>query len=233
MREGSGVDDYDKERLLEQFRRYLDSVETVTEGPEAGPAGSAEADLYSLFVELAALRNEVRGESRLVKDALDQFRAVFTTMESGQAALEQELRRNQTEARERERATLRPLLLELLELRDRLAAGLHQPVPPVRWIDRLRRRRTDEGESWREGLAIMLRRLDRILGDRRVVAIEVVGHPFNPRLSRAVSTIRDAAAAPGIVVEETRAGFLWEEELLRGAEVIVNATDSHSGETTS
>jgi molecular chaperone GrpE len=128
---------------------------------------------------------------------------------------------------------LRPLLLELLELRDRLAAGLHQPVPPGRWIDRLRRRRMDETEGWREGLAIMLRRLDRILGDRRVVPIEVVGRPFNPRLSRVVSTIRDAAAGPGIVVEETRAGFLWEEELLRVAEVIVNAADSHSGETTS
>ena len=63
-----------KEALLDQFRRYLDSVEDAPEQPEAA---GAEADLFTVFVELAAMRNEVRTESRLVKDALDQFRDVF------------------------------------------------------------------------------------------------------------------------------------------------------------
>jgi molecular chaperone GrpE (heat shock protein) len=36
-----------------------------------------------------------------------------------------------------------------------------------------------------------------------------------------VSTVEDPAAADGIVVEETRPGFLWQDELLRPAEVIV------------
>lgn len=222
------MDDHTKERLLQQFRRYLDSIETVVDEPEAGSDGGAGADLFTVFAELAALRNEVRGESRLMKDSLDQFRAVFTTMQSAQAALEQELRRNQSEARGRVRDTLRPLLLELLELRDRLVAGAQQPAAPVRWIDRLRRRRTDDTASWRDGLNITLRRLDSILDDRRVVPIEVVGLPFNPRLSRVVGTVRDAMADPGTVVEEIRGGFLWEEDLLRVAEVIVNAADNSS-----
>ena len=88
----------------------------------------AEADLFSVFVELAALRNEVRTESRLVKEALDQFRGVFDTLQSSHATLEQELKRAQAEAHERGRALLRPLLLDLLDLRDRLAAGLQQPT---------------------------------------------------------------------------------------------------------
>jgi molecular chaperone GrpE len=142
--------------------------------------------------------------------------------------LEQELRRNQTEARERVRDALRPLLLELLELRDRLVVGTQQPLVVVRWIDRLRGRRTDETASWREGLTITLRRLDRILGDRGVVPIEVLCRPFNPRTSRVVGTVRDGVADPGTVVEEIRAGFLWEEDLLRVAEVIVNAADNSS-----
>jgi molecular chaperone GrpE len=230
MREGYAVDEYHKERLLDQFRCYLDSIDVVPVEPDAASDAGDATDLFTVFVELAALRNEVRGESRLVKDALDQFRAMFTTLQSSQAALEQELRRNQTEARERERSVLRPLLLELLELRDRLVAGLQQPVPPVRWIDRLRRRRSDEVESWREGMNIMLRRLDRILGDQRVVPIEVVGRPFDPHQSRVVGTARDAVARSGIVLEEIRAGFLWDEDLLRIAEVIVNVADSDGGE---
>ena len=230
MREGYAVDEDHKERLLDQFRHYLDSIDTVPVEPDVLSEAGAATDLFTVFVELAALRNEVRGEARLVKDALDQFRAVFTTLQSSQATLEQELRRNQTEARERERSVLRPLLLELLELRDRLVAGLQQPMPPVRWIDRFRRRRSDEAEGWREGMNIMLRRLDRILGDQRVVPIEVVGRPFDPRQSRVVATARDAGRGSGIVVEEIRAGFLWDEDLLRIAEVIVNVADTNRGE---
>ena len=48
-----------------------------------------------------------------------------------------------------------------------------------------------------------------------------VGRPFDPRFAAAVSTVEDPAAADGIVVEETRPGFLWQDELLRPAEVIV------------
>ncbi|MBO0711086.1 MAG: nucleotide exchange factor GrpE [Acetobacteraceae bacterium] len=226
------MDDHEKERLLDQFRRYLDGIDTVPHEPIAADETNSGADLVGVFVELAALRNEVRGESRQVKDALVQFRSVFGAMESNQTRLEEELRRHQIEARERAQALLRPLFIDLLELRDRLVAGLRQPAPARGWIGRFRRHRTDVAEGWRDGLAILLRRLDRILSERGVAPIDVIGQPFNPRLSRAVGTRWDPARAPGTVVEEIRAGFLWEEELLRVSEVIVNA-DSSSGETAS
>jgi molecular chaperone GrpE len=218
------VDAAAKEALLDQFRRYLDSVDDAPEPPETV---GAEADLFSVFVELAALRNEVRTESRLVKDALDQFRGVFGTLQSSHAALEQALKRAQAEARDHGRALLRPLLLELLELRDRLAAGL-QP-PPARWLDRWRRRPKPEG--WQEGLGITLRRLDRVLGEQRVSPIEVIGRRFDPRLSRVIGTTRNTARDAGTVVEVVRCGFLWDEELLRAAEVIVNTSDAAGEES--
>jgi molecular chaperone GrpE len=214
------VDASVKETLLDQFRSYLDTIETM---PEPADASGEEADLFTIFVELAAVRNEVRTESRLVKDALDQFRGVFDTLRSSQSVLEQALKRAQDEARELGRTLLRPLLLELLDLRDRLTAGLQQPIPQPSWLDRWRRR--SEAESWREGLAITLRRLDRILADRNVVPIEVVGREFDPAVARAVGTTRRAGLGPGIMAEEVRAGFRWEDQLLRAAEVIVNAAD--------
>jgi molecular chaperone GrpE len=223
------VDAAVKENLLDQFRCYLDSIE---EAPEEPDDPGAEADLFSVFVELAAVRNEVRTESRLVKEALDQFRGVFATLQSSHATLEQELKRVQGEARERGRALLRPLLLELLDLRDRLAAGLQQPAaPPERWLDRWRGRRPAEPESWREGLGITLRRLDRILAERRVVRIEMAGRRFDPRMGRVVGTAQDASIGAGIVAEEVSAGFMWDEELLRAAEVIVNKIDAEQKET--
>jgi molecular chaperone GrpE len=58
----------------------------------------------------------------------------------------------------------------------------------------------------------------------------VTGRRFDPRVARVVGTTRDAAVGTGIVGEEVRAGFLWEEELLRAAEVIVNKADADEEE---
>jgi molecular chaperone GrpE len=214
------VDAAAKERLLDQLGQYLDGIEGLPD--PASDLGSAEADLFTIFVELAAVRNEVRTESRLVKEALDQFRTVFDTLQSSHATLEQELKRAQADARERGQALLRPLLLDLLDLRDRLDAALQAPAPPPsRWLDRWRKPRA-EPEHWREGLGITARRLDRMLAERRVSRIELIGQRFDPRLARAVGTRQDACAGPGIVVDEVRAGYLWDEDLLRTAEVIVS-----------
>ena len=74
-----------------------------------------------------------------------------------------------------------------------------------------------------------LRRLDQLLADRRVTPIATVGRPFTPSLARVVATIDDPAVADGVVVAELRAGFKWEDELLRPAEVTVARNPNASG----
>ena len=66
-----------------------------------------------------------------------------------------------------------------------------------------------------------LRRLDRVLADRRVTPIVTVGRPFTPAVARVVATRDDPSVADGWVIAESRAGFEWDGELLRTAEVIV------------
>lgn len=224
MMEGTGLDEGIKTRLIEQFRRYLDGVQEIP-SPELVAGGAAEegSDLYTVFVEMAALRNEMRAESRLVKEAFDQFREVFQTLQSGQSALEQELQRARDREREQEKALLRPLLLDLLDLRDRLKAGLQPASPsPVPWYGRWGRP-APQPEPWRqEGLRMTLRRLDQLLHGRRVTPIEMLGRRFDPRLGRVIGTRDEAGVEAGVVVEEVRAGFLWGDTVLRSAEVIVN-----------
>jgi molecular chaperone GrpE len=164
----------------------------------------------------------VRAQSRIVKDALDQFRAVFETLQSSNAALDRELRQAHERAREQTRTVLRPLLIDIIDVRDRLAAGL-AAAPPGRaqpWWTRWRRT-ASAPDPWREGLEMTLRRLDRVLADRRVTPIVTVGRPFTPTVARVVATQDDPSVAEGWVIAETRAGFAWDGELLRAAEVIV------------
>jgi len=222
------VDDKTKQALLSRFSAYLDAA---ADEPELPDEAGETADLYSIFVEVAGLRSEVRTESRLVKEALDQFRDVFDMLRTSQATVQQELDHARAEARDQEHAALRPLLLDVIDLRDRLLAALKlvATVRP-RWSDRLLRRKVSDGEAWQEGLRMTVRRFDQVLFDRGVVATQLVGRPFDPRHARVVATSPDTTKAEGTVVEEVRTGFLWNDQVLRTAEVIVSKGGTGTGE---
>jgi len=223
------LDDSIKQALIDRFRGYLDMAQDGEEPPD-DPGETA--DLFSILVEVAALRGEVRTESRLVKEALEQFRGVFDTLQASQATLQRELDRARTEMRDQAQSALRPLLLDVIDLRDRLVAALTLSAAAAgpRWRDRLWRRDRSGVAAWQEGLRMTLRRLNQILLDRRVVATQLAGSPFDPRLARAVGTAADSAVAEGTVIEEVRAGFLWGDQVLRTAEVIVSKGDAGKGD---
>jgi molecular chaperone GrpE len=222
------LDDSIKQALIDRFCGYLDMVEDGEEPPD-DPGETA--DLFSVLVEMAALRSEVRTESRLVKEALEQFRGVFNSLQASQATLQRELDRARTEARDQTQSALRRLLLDVIDLRDRLIAALTlSAAPRPRWRDYLWRRDRSGVAAWQEGLRMTLRRLDQVLLDRRVVATQLVGLPFDPRLARAIGTAADSAVAEGTVIKEVRAGFLWDDQVLRTAEVIVSKGDAGKGD---
>ena len=208
----------DKERLVERFRAYLETRDT-----QASETVAAESpDLYTLFAEQAALKNEVKIESRQIKAALDQFRELFDTLRQTNTRLGNELERQQQRAQDQQREAERELLLELLELRDRLQAG-HDQARRYRpgWLAR----RGGAGAfvaGMADGSAMNLDRLDEILSRREVKPLRAVGRAFDPQTMRAVEVVHDPAREDGEVVDEQRAGYLQHDRLLRLAEVIVN-----------
>jgi len=64
-----------------------------------------------------------------------------------------------------------------------------------------------------------------------VVPTDTVGRVFNPRIAAAVATVVRQGMPDGHVVEEVRPGFLWNDELLRPAEVIVVKHEGKEGST--
>jgi len=220
------VDDSIKQALLSRFQAYLDTAETA-----ALESQTETSDLYSIFVEVAGLRSEVRTESRLVKEALDQFRGVFDMLQASQANVQQELDRARSAERDQADAALRPLLLDVVDLRDRLFAALKSAAAArPGWLGRLWRRPASGDAAWQEGLRMTLRRLDQVLLDRQVVPVQLVGLPFDPQRARVVATVADSSTADGTVLEEVRAGFLWDDQVLRTADVIVSKSAAGQGE---
>ena len=215
-----------QEALLGQFRTYLEEIATG-EGPEEP---SATVDLYTLLGELTALKNEVRIESRQVKGALDHFRSLVEPLQTGNTALRGEITHLRDVQRQAVRESVRPLLLELLELRDRMAAALvFKSAPPVPFWQRFFMKEQQEiVQAWRVGQEMTLNRLDQLLASQEVVPMVVLGRPLDPRFARAVRLEHHPGVADGCVVAELRAGFLWQGLLLRPAEVVINKRGNHA-----
>ncbi|MDG4552052.1 MAG: nucleotide exchange factor GrpE [Candidatus Contendobacter sp.] len=213
-----------KEQLLERFRAYLDELPD-TALAEPGEE-TRQTDLYSLFGELVALKNEVRLESRQVKAAFDEFRTVFETLQASQTQLGDELDRARAALPEQRRAALKPVLLELVELHDRLKAGLrilrnYRPTALSRLFG-LGRRERALLQALVQGQDISLRRLEQLLNSQEVVALPALGQPLDPHTMRAAEVEQRGDVGNGIVTEELRQGYLWQGKLLRLAEVKVN-----------
>jgi len=203
-----------KTELLQAFQTYLEDAQT-----EYGTA--EQTDLYSLFTEMAALRNEVKTESRHFKSALDEFKNVFTILQESQDTLRKTLDRNAEENRRQLQQAQRSMLLDILEVYDRLLAGveaLHGYTPSF-WSGK---GQTSFIDRMHEGQQMTVRRLEQLLARYQVQAIEVLNQPLDPHRMKVVETVSYPNYANGWVVEELRKGFIWEEQILRLAEVKVN-----------
>ncbi len=206
-----------KERLLEQFRACLDS------DPDDAVDEGEPIDMSTLLAEMAALKNEVRLQARQFKSALEQTQALSDALGEHNQALARELERARAQAAEAKAQAERGLLLGLLELRDRLQAGLDaqtawRPAPLLRLLSDAQR----HSRSLREGSALTLQRLDELLASHRVRPIAALGQALDPQCMQAVGIEWDPRAAEGVVLRELRRGFQQGTVLLRSAEVIVN-----------
>ena len=225
------MDETIKDQLTASFRAYLDAATEEGDADETGTHVSAPAepspDLFTLFAELAALKSEVKLESRQVKSALDEMRGLVEAQRAAGERLENERARRHDLERSADRQAQKELLLELLELRDRLEAGQHQAERfRPGWLGR--RKTKTFLASMAEGMAMNLRRLEESLARRGVRALAVVGRPFDPRAMHAAELTHDPALPEGQVTVELRRGFLLQDQLLRPAEVAVNRPNTQA-----
>lgn len=210
--------------LVEQFSRWLEdrdptSIDAVT----IEETEDATTDLFSLYTELAALKNEVRLESRQMKNALEKFSAVFDTLQQSnerQAHAMDVLRSADNQALVDAESRL---LLDIIDLRDRLAAG--QDIAQsyrASGLARFSSAPADFISRLADGMAISVRRVDELLARYKVQSIEAVGHRFDPDTMQA-NMVEDHSNLPdGSVVAELRRGYVRNGEQLRLTEVIVN-----------
>ncbi len=216
------MDETSKHNLLERFRQYLDGVDEQPQ--KRDEEVDREVDLYTLFTGLAGLKSEIKIESRQVKQVLDHSRELIDAMQQSNQRLASELSElRRAEDALREEAE-QELLLEVMELRDRLEAGAGsiEKFKPGGMLERPRGRVKKLLDGIGGGMEISLRRIDGLLSRYKVSPIKAIGQRLDPICMRAASTGFDAQQADGIVLNEIRKGYRRGDKVLRLAEVIVN-----------
>lgn len=203
-----------KEELTQRFRQYLDNDFEFESSDE-------NIDLMRLFEEMAGLKNEVRIESRQLKGALDDFRQAFTSLDQGQQEMIDLLREKDQKAGE----ACKPVITGLLDLHDRVEAGLRQEPPAASLLERLPMgpQRTRKWlQRHLQGQHMILSRVLELLVQYDVSPMNVIGKSFDPLTMKAVGFTSDTGRDEGLVLREERKGFQRQEEVVRPAEVIVN-----------
>ena len=77
------------------------------------------------------------------------------------------------------------------------------------------------GQSFVIGVRNIHQKFLALLETFGVLPFESVGTPFNHNMHEAVAIVNDEGSEPGTVVDELRRGYLWNNELLRTAQVRV------------
>jgi len=211
--------DTQKAELLEDFRNYLERSKLEQASVQE------PIDLATLLSEMAGLKTEVKAESRQFKSTLDTLSEALVTVQEDNKALSAELARHGEQLKQQQREITRAMLLEIIDIYDRLSHGL-EILDRYRPIKSLFKRSRDQDmrfiQRFKEGQQMTVSRFEQLLQRYQVHAIDCVGQLLDPVMMTAVETGYDSTLENGIVLEELRTGFLFQGQVLRLAEVKVN-----------
>jgi molecular chaperone GrpE len=211
--------DAQKNALLEDFRTYL-------EQSRLDPfAAREQPDLHTLLSEMTGLKTEVKAEARQFKSALDTLSSALATVQDDNKALTAELALHAERLEQQQRQIMRTMLLDIVDIYDRLTSGLevlHNYRPVASLFKHSRDQDVRFIRHFKAGQVMTVRRFDQLLQRYQVRPVDCIGQLFDPVTMSAVETGHDPKLENGIVLEELRKGFLFQDQVLRLAEVKVN-----------
>jgi molecular chaperone GrpE len=105
---------------------------------------------------------------------------------------------------------LERIMRDLVQVRDSMERGLETKAE------------SSTVESLREGQALTLKMLVKVMQDHDLEMIDPLGQPFDPELHEAMTVMPSADTAENTVLEVLQKGFRLHDRLLRPARVVVS-----------
>jgi len=144
------------------------------------------------------------GEIEKLRDDLSAERDRYLRM---MADFKNYRRRSERDGNKIAEESKKEIMLSLLGIIDDMEKALQQG--------------NDAGQSFVKGVQIIQQKFLALLETHGVFPFESVGTPFDHNRHEAVAMVNHEGSEPGIVVDELRRGYLWNNALLRTAQVRV------------
>lgn len=211
--------DKEKNELLSEFHHFLEQDMPSQLELQNQP------DLHTLLSEITGLKTEVKAEARQYKNTLDTLSSALDTVQEDNKTLISELALYKERLEQQKIDIMKGLLLDMVELYDRLNAGVktldhYRPVSTL--FKKSRPKDIRFIERFKQGQGMSIKRLEQCLQSYQVQMIDCVGKAFDPKTMSALETGYDSTYENGIVLEELRTGFIFNDQVLRLADVKVN-----------
>jgi molecular chaperone GrpE len=141
---------------------------------------------------LAVIKQEIRGLMRQLAEA--------------KHALSEQERKHTEEAR---RNLLN--LLEVLDAFERVSRSIHAKQDLV----------SPQMKIWIGNYSTVRRLLERFLSEQGITRIEILDQTFDPQWHKVADIVADSTKSDGTITEEVKKGYVWHNQVLRKAEVVV------------
>jgi molecular chaperone GrpE len=211
--------------MRRDFEAWLAAAE---QAPDFENGLEEEPDLYSFYEQLAILNAESRKSNRRAAEAFSQWGAVLERFETDLQLFHDRISQkpdcdsgNGSLSRKHSLA-----FIELLDRLLRLQEAFGTLAPNRSWLrsnDAVWRR---AWQAQREACGILIAHFETLLAGEGIERIDCLGRAFDPALMTAAAVEHDPARPTNAVIEEIARGYRYHGELLRCAQVRVNAPQS-------
>lgn len=178
-----------------------DEAEQAADAADAdGEDSAAEVDS-----ELEQLEQALGNTEQELAETKESMLRMHAEMENLRKRLIKDLERSR-------RRALEDIMLDLLPVKDSLERGMESDEA------------TTTVESMKEGKALIIRMLGKVMSDHGLREIDPVGEAFNPELHQAMTMRESDEHEAGTVIEVMQKGFRLHDRLIRPAMVVVAKT---------
>jgi molecular chaperone GrpE len=174
-----------------------DEQQAVNTASADGATPAAEVDR-----ELEQLEHALGTTERELAETKESMLRMHAEMENLRKRLIKDLERSR-------RRALEDIMLDLLPVKDSLERGMESDET------------TTTVEAMKEGKALIIRMLGKVMNDHGLQEVDPVGEAFNPELHQAMAMHESDEHEPGTVIEVVQKGFQLHDRLIRPAMVIV------------
>jgi molecular chaperone GrpE len=244
----SKLDMMDRQVLFEKFLNLLQTEPLQLEYLAAEPKSVQPFDPYQMVAEWIALRHEIKQQGKLLQTNQNTLQQAFKELQSEKEHWQQlESSQRSSLTSSDQKALWRDLLgvVDALDQADAywqeqiaaLTQSQPQPeIPPepfwkawLRWLTQSGQDETISASaslrevlvSNQQGVGLIRRSLLNVLQQRQVIPIAAQGQPFDSRTMYALGRQESTSAVENTVIREVVRGYLWEDQVLREAQVIV------------